>query len=74
MLRATSPQAPVVVRPALPESLQHVGQRFDGDPVQLDILAHGDVGDAAAVSFGEVRDGADLFASRIDRRSRKTRH
>ncbi len=46
-----------------PESLQEVGQRLDGDPMQLNILAHGDVRDAAAVFFREARDGADLFAA-----------
>ena len=47
----------------LPESLQEVGKGFDGDPVQLNILAHGNVGDTAAVLFREMGDGADLFAA-----------
>ena len=43
-----------------PERLEHVRQALERHPVELEILAHGDVGDAAAVPLGEVGDRPDL--------------
>src|SRR5215469_8456210 len=45
------------------ETFQNLGHRFDTDPVELDILAHGDVGNAVAVLRGNVRDGTHLLAA-----------
>lgn len=40
--------------------LEDVGDRLDGDPVKLDVLADGQVGDAAGVSLGQVGDRPQL--------------
>src|SRR5580704_3550527 len=45
-----------------PQGLDDVGECLHGDPMQLDVLADGDVGDAAGVSLGEIGDGAGLLA------------
>jgi len=42
------------------ELIEKIGEGFDADPVKLDVLADGDVGDAVAVVSGEIGDGADL--------------
>src|SRR5271165_3616009 len=42
------------------ESLEDFRERFDFEPVELDVLPDGDVGDAVAVFFGESGDGAEL--------------
>ena len=44
------------------EAFKEIGKMFDGDPVELDVLANGDVGDAVAKLFGEIGDGAGLLA------------
>jgi len=44
------------------EALEDFRDRFDLDPVQLNVLADGNVGDAVAVFGGEIGDGADLLA------------
>src|SRR5260370_25806890 len=46
-----------------PEGLEDLGQRFAGDPGQLDILAHVDVGAPAGGSFGHMRTGTASRAS-----------
>src|SRR5262249_15236076 len=45
-----------------PQRLHDFGERFDGDPVKLHVLANGNVGDAPGMPFGEIRDGASLAA------------
>src|SRR3984957_10677388 len=45
-----------------PEAFEKFGEIFDADPVELDVLADGDVGYAVAEVVGEVGDGAGLFA------------
>ena len=47
-----------------PERFDDVGKRVYGDPVQLHVLADGDVGDAAGVALGEIGDGAGLPAGK----------
>ncbi len=42
------------------ETIENVGERLDLEPVELDVLADGDVGDAVAVFIGESGDGAEL--------------
>jgi hypothetical protein len=54
-LRTTSPQAPLGERPAA-QRVDYLGQRLDGEPVKLDILANGDIGQVAGVF---ARDPAD---------------
>ncbi len=44
------------------ELLEKFGKRFDADPVELNILADGDIGYTVAVMGGEIGDGADLLA------------
>src|SRR5262245_48167924 len=43
-----------------PERAEDLGKRLEGYPVELDVLTHGDVGDAVAVPLGEVGDGPEL--------------
>src|SRR6267154_1478376 len=50
-------------QPHPPKRLQNFRQRFDGHPVKLKILPHGDVRDAARVTLGEVGDGARLMTA-----------
>jgi len=45
-----------------PEALEKFGEMIHGDPVELDVLADGDVGDAVAKIIGEVGDRARLLA------------
>src|SRR5580700_7492732 len=47
----------------LPEAVEHFRQRFDGDPVQLNVLANAEVGDSVGVLAGEIGDGAQLAGS-----------
>ena len=42
------------------QALENFGERFDLEPVELDVLANGDVGDAVAVFVGKRGDGAEL--------------
>ncbi len=42
------------------ERVHDLGQALDGEPVQLDVLARGDVGDAAGVLRGDVGDDVQL--------------
>src|SRR5208283_823334 len=42
--------------------VEEVGEGFDADPVELDVLADGDVGNAIAVAIGEIGDGVELTA------------
>ncbi|MGA2302543.1 MAG: hypothetical protein ABSG77_17830 [Candidatus Acidiferrum sp.] len=44
------------------ELVEEVGEGSDADPVELDVLADGDVCDAVAVAIGEVGNGAELTA------------
>src|SRR5882762_7295309 len=50
-------------QPYPPKRLENIGQRFNGHPVKLKILPHGDVRDAARVALGEVRDRARLMTA-----------
>ena len=59
-LRATSPHAPMVVRPAVHKRLHQLRQRLDRDPVQLHVLPHGDVSHAACVTLGKIGNRASL--------------
>ena len=45
-----------------PQRFDDVWKRLDGDPVQLNILADGNVGNTASVAFGEIGDRARLLA------------
>jgi hypothetical protein len=45
-----------------PEAFEEFGEIFYADPMELDVLADGDVGDAVAEVVGEIGDGAGLFA------------
>src|SRR5258705_1829340 len=45
-----------------PEAFEKFGKIFDADPVELDVLADGDVGYAVAEVIGKGGDGAGLFA------------
>src|SRR5579859_1741238 len=47
---------------SLLQLLDDVGNGFDGDPVELKILADGNVGDTAGVVFGKFGEDADLIA------------
>lgn len=44
------------------ELVEDFGEGFDADPVELNVLADGDVGYAIAMICGEIGDGADLLA------------
>src|SRR5207244_9045272 len=44
-----------------PERAEDVGQALERDPVQLDVLADGDVGDPATMPRGEVGDRPELM-------------
>ncbi len=44
------------------EGVGDLDQRADGEPVQLDVLAGGDVGQVARILFGDVGDDAELGA------------
>ena len=46
-----------------PEFFQHFRKRLDGHPVQLNILPHREVGDAARIAAGQVSDGAQLVGT-----------
>ncbi len=43
------------------ERVDDFGNRFDGKPVELNILTDGNIGDAASVALGETGDGAELM-------------
>ena len=45
---------------AAPEALEDLGQVLDPDPVELDVLAHREVGDPARVLLGQIGDRAQL--------------
>jgi len=42
------------------KTIEDIGDGFDFDPVELDILANGDVGDSVAMFGGEIGDFVDL--------------
>jgi len=42
------------------QALENCGERFDLEPVELDVLAYRDVGDAVAVFVGKRGDGSEL--------------
>src|SRR5579872_280248 len=44
----------------LPEAVEDFGQRFYSDPVELNILAYGEIGDSVGVLASEVGDDAEL--------------
>ncbi len=44
------------------EAFEHFGEGFDFEPVELDVLANGEVGDAIAMFIGKSGDGAELRA------------
>ena len=46
-----------------PEFLEHFRKSLDRDPVQLNVLPHREIGDAAGVAAGEVGDGSQLVRS-----------
>ena len=46
-----------------PEFLEHLGKSLDRDPVQLNVLPHGEIGDAAGVAAGQTGDGSQLVRS-----------
>ena len=50
----------MAVQAALPQGLQNLRKRFDGYPVELDILPHGQVGDPASMTLGQISDGSEL--------------
>src|SRR5271156_6491158 len=48
------------VQAALPQRLKNLGKRFNGHPVKLDILAHGQVSNAASMTLGQPSNGSQL--------------
>src|SRR5579864_4413997 len=44
----------------LPETVENFGEGLDGDPMELDILTNGKVGDSVGVALGQIGDGAEL--------------
>src|SRR5216683_665658 len=50
-------------QPRAPKRLKHLRQGLDGHPVQLHVLPHRDVRNAARVALGEVGDGARLLTA-----------
>ena len=46
------------------ERVDDFGQRFDGEPVKLNVLADGDVGEVAGIFARDAADGAKLAARR----------
>ena len=59
-LRTTSPHAPFGERPIASSVSHDLRQRLDGEPVELDVLPHRDVGEVARVLAGEIGDDAEL--------------
>src|SRR3989449_11121495 len=51
--------------PGAPERLEDVGQALERYPVELDVLADRDVGDAARVALGEPGDRAKLVGLQL---------
>ena len=49
------------VQSRLSERVEQFWERLDSHPVQLNVLAHRDVGDSASVAAGEVRDRTQLL-------------
>ena len=47
----------------MPQAFENFRQRFDRDPVELNVLANGEIGDSVGVAAGEIGDGAQLMAS-----------
>ena len=54
-LRTTSPQAPLGERPIAVRASTTSASDVDGEPVELDVLAGGDVGEVAGVLLREMR-------------------
>ena len=48
------------IQPHRPQALHNFRQGFNRDPVQLNVLAHGEVGDSVGIKAGKVGDGAQL--------------
>src|SRR5579863_1038397 len=48
------------VQAALPQRLENLGKRFNGHPVKLDILTHGQVSNAASVTLGQISNNSQL--------------
>ena len=61
MTRGTSPQASVVDSPTRFEPAPDFGHVLDPDPVQLDVLAVGEVGRVAGEVHGDLADDAQLL-------------
>ncbi len=65
MLRGTSPQACWLDRPTSSSRSQICGHVLDRDPVELDVLPVGDVGQVAAVLLGDTGNGAQLVGGQL---------
>ena len=74
MLRGTSPQACSEDRPTSSSRSQITGHVFDPDPVELDVLPVGDVGDVAAVLLGDAADRAQLARAELAARNADPHH
>src|SRR5580704_18050409 len=48
------------VQAALPQRLKNLGKGFNGHPVKLDILAYGQVSNAASMTLGQLSNGSQL--------------
>src|SRR5208282_775493 len=46
-----------------PQRLEQFRKRLDRDPVQLNVLPYGDVGNSMSVAAGEVGNGSELFGT-----------
>ena len=46
-----------------PEFLQHFRKSLNRDPMQLNVLPHRDIGDAARMAASEIGDGTQLVGS-----------
>ena len=58
----------------LPEAVKHLRQRFDRDPMQLDILANREIGNSVGVAASEIGDGAKLRRSHHPVRDSEAHH
>ena len=48
------------IQTALPQRLENLRKRFDGYPVELDVLPHREIGNAASMTLSQVSDGPQL--------------
>src|SRR5213075_2886618 len=46
-----------------PKRLENIRERFDGHPMELHVLPHGDIRNAASMALGEISDGARLMTA-----------